>query len=73
MLNGERAELHVEVCASSAQQLNTEARRDGDLKIFATTHEGLDLDENPIVENTQGIDLSKHEHDVARGREQRGE
>ena len=43
----------MDLCSSPAQQLNTDARRDGELKISATAQEDLDLDENPIIENTQ--------------------
>ena len=53
VLDEEVAELHVDICASSAQQLNTDALRDGELKICATTQEDLDFDENPIIENTR--------------------
>ena len=72
VLNGEIAELREGLGPQSAQQLNTDVRRDGELRIFTTGREDLDLDENPIVENTHVTELSKHEHDVARGKRQRG-
>ena len=43
----------MDLCASSTQQVNTDAMRVDERKIFATTKEDLDLDENPIIENTQ--------------------
>ena len=53
-----------------AQQVSMDMRRYDELKILTTDQEDLDLDENPIVENTQVTDLSEHEHDVRSKRQQ---
>ena len=62
--DSEVAEFKVDFGTCFAQQLSMDMRRDDELKIFTTDQEDLDLDEIPIVENTQVTDFSEHEHDV---------
>ena len=68
--DSEVAEFQADIGTFFAQQLSMDMRRDDELKIFTTAQEDLDLDENPIVENTQVTDLSEHEQDVRGKRQQ---